>query len=104
MRITAKGKPSNRQPTDAGGERIAEWRNRIDQLDEKLVQLLAERMYIVESVHACKRRYQLPLYSPEREQQVLAHVKQSAGIHGLDTNLVESVFLVIARWFASPDD
>lgn len=83
---------------------IAEWRNRIDRLDEKLVQLMAERMYIVESVHACKRRYQLPLYSPEREQQALAHVKQSAGAHGLDTNLVESVFLVIARWFASPDD
>jgi chorismate mutase len=103
MTMTAKGKPSNRKPSAAGDGHLAEWRCHIDQLDEKLVHLLAERMYIVESVHAYKRRHQLPLYSPGREQQVLAHVKQTANAHGLDTDLAESVFLVIARWLASPD-
>ena len=46
-------------------------RTRIDQLDREIARLLTERMEITNEVAAYKKANNLPIYHPEREQQVI---------------------------------
>ena len=58
---------------------ISDWRKRIDELDRKLVELLNERSRCAAEIGRLKRRDGLPLYSPEREQEVLEQVERMNG-------------------------
>lgn len=49
-------------------------RTRIDQLDREIARLLTERMEITNEVAAYKKANNLPIYHPEREQQVIDKV------------------------------
>ncbi len=53
---------------------LARYRDRIDQLDRKLVELLNERTAIVEEIGRTKREAALPIYEPKREMQVFANI------------------------------
>jgi chorismate mutase-like protein len=54
---------------------ISDWRKRIDELDEKLVELLNERSRCAAEVGHLKRQANRPIYQPEREQEILEHVQ-----------------------------
>lgn len=54
---------------------IADWRSKIDQLDEELVRLLNERASCAIAIGDLKRRDAAPIYEPKREQQVYEHVR-----------------------------
>jgi chorismate mutase-like protein len=56
---------------------IEEWRRRIDEIDRKLVELLNERSRCAMEIGRLKRAAQLPLYQPEREQEILANVARA---------------------------
>ncbi len=53
------------------------WREKIDALDERLVELLNERCRCALEIGKLKRVQQIALYQPDREAQVLRHVLQS---------------------------
>jgi len=55
---------------------INDWRKRIDELDEKLVELLNERCRCAADVGHLKHRAGQPVYQPEREQEVLERVQR----------------------------
>ena len=55
---------------------IADWRNKIDGLDEQIVALLSERAKAATEIGAIKQQTNANIYEPEREQAVYAHVKQ----------------------------
>jgi chorismate mutase len=57
---------------------IDELRRRIDQLDEKLVELLTERANCALQIGKLKHDLGLEVYQPDREAQVLHHVQ----LHG----------------------
>jgi chorismate mutase len=59
---------------------IDELRERIDQLDEKLVELLTERANCALRIGQLKHDLGLEVYQPDREAQVLHHV-QAHGRH-----------------------
>ena len=59
---------------------IDELRQRIDQLDERLVELLTERANCALQIGKLKHDLGLEVYQPDREAQVLHHV-QSHGKH-----------------------
>jgi len=60
---------------DGSGERaLDEWRHRIDTIDEQLMRLLNSRSACAVEVGRIKRALGLPIYSPEREAQVLERV------------------------------
>ena len=46
----------------------------IDDVDRRIVALLNERTRVVEEIGRVKRRAQLPIYEPKREDQVFANV------------------------------
>jgi chorismate mutase len=53
---------------------IEDWRNEIDRIDEQLVRLLNERSKCAIELGRIKRERGLPIYSPGRESDVIAHV------------------------------
>ena len=54
---------------------IADWRNKIDELDQKLVKLLSERARAAVAIGKLKRDTSMPIYEPDRERIVFENVK-----------------------------
>jgi chorismate mutase len=60
---------------------IEELRQQIDQLDERLVELLSQRAHCALEIGKLKHTLGVDVYQPERESQVLHHVRS----HGAQT-------------------
>jgi chorismate mutase-like protein len=56
---------------------IADWRKRIDALDEQIVKLLNERAACAVAIGEVKRKTGAAIYEPQREQQVIAHARKA---------------------------
>jgi chorismate mutase len=55
---------------------IDDWRRRIDEIDRKLVELLNERARCAIEIGHLKRAAGLPVYQPQREQEILANAEK----------------------------
>ncbi len=71
---------------------LASLRTRLDDLDRRLIDALAERQRVVTEVAALKADPALPLRDVERERELLARVSALAGEQGLDSYFVESIY------------
>jgi chorismate mutase len=58
---------------------IADWRKRIDELDEQITALLNQRAAAAVAIGKIKREQTAPIYEPKREQQVYEHVRSVNG-------------------------
>jgi chorismate mutase len=56
---------------------IADWRKKIDELDEQIVNLLNERAACAIAIGEIKRKDGAAIYEPQREQQVIAHARNA---------------------------
>jgi len=56
---------------------LSDWRRRIDDLDQKLVELLNERSRCALEIGKLKQQQNLPLYQPEREKEVLENAERN---------------------------
>jgi chorismate mutase-like protein len=56
---------------------IEHWRNKIDELDRKLVELLSERAKAAVAIGRLKRNTSMPVYEPDRERIVFANVQNA---------------------------
>ncbi|HEV8660002.1 MAG TPA: chorismate mutase [Thermoanaerobaculia bacterium] len=61
---------------DAAARELARLRENIDKVDEVLVRLLNQRTKYAIEIGRIKGVLDLPLYSPEREKQVLTNIEQ----------------------------
>lgn len=55
-------------------ETLDDWRQRIDEIDEQILQLLTERAKLARQIAFIKQQNDLPLYLPEREGAILARL------------------------------
>jgi chorismate mutase len=55
---------------------IADWRKKIDDIDQKLVEILNQRAQAAQEIGRLKRQSDLPVYEPDRERIVLEQVQQ----------------------------
>jgi chorismate mutase len=55
---------------------IADWRNKIDGIDEQIVALISKRAEAAKAIGELKKQASLPIYEPQREQHVFEHVKK----------------------------
>ncbi len=55
---------------------ISDWRKRIDELDEQIVHLLAQRAAAAVEIGKLKQSSSAPIYEPQREKEVIEHVRQ----------------------------
>jgi|SRR5690554_490036 len=70
---------------------IAGWRNKIDELDRQLVQLLNERTRCAIEIGKIKRKLNLEIYDPKREEEVIRNV-QAAGNGPLTNDAIKRLF------------
>jgi chorismate mutase len=56
---------------------ISHWRNRIDEIDRQLAELLSERSRCVIEIGKIKRQQQLPVYDPEREKEIFERITRN---------------------------
>jgi chorismate mutase-like protein len=56
---------------------ISAWREKIDELDRRLVELLNQRAEAAREIGRLKRNTGMPIYEPNRERAVLANVRQA---------------------------
>jgi chorismate mutase len=59
---------------EEGLKALAGFRDRIDDLDRRILDLLSERTRIVEEIGRVKRHLSLPIYEPRREDEVFENV------------------------------
>ncbi len=76
---------------------LAELRQRIDELDHQLIELLARRQQVVTEVVSYKREHQLPVCHPAREADLLDDRRRRARAAGLDPDCIEEIFRNIMR-------
>ena len=74
---------------------LREHRARIDELDEQLICLLAERFEITKTVGELKAKTGLPVADPEREKEQIARLHEIARNEGMDPVFGEKVFRLI---------
>lgn len=75
---------------------VNDWRNDIDRIDSEILRLLSRRAQIAIEVGCLKRAHGAPLYSPERENQVLARViEENSG--PLAVHSIQQIFRLIVR-------
>lgn len=55
---------------------ISDWRNKIDELDEQIVQLLSQRAAAAVEIGKLKAKVHGPIYEPQRESAVFEHVRK----------------------------
>jgi chorismate mutase len=73
---SSSGKPSVAIPPAEAQRELERLRAVVDHVDEALVRLLNERAKCAIEIGQVKAILQLPLYSPEREKDVLANVER----------------------------
>lgn len=70
-------------------------RNRIDEIDEKLLDLLSERRKIVHEVIDKKIENRLPIFAPKREDEKTRKFRKMAADHDLDPDWAEDFLRMI---------
>jgi|SRR5579864_4413855 len=55
---------------------IADWRKKIDEIDQKLVDILNQRAHAAQEIGRLKRQTDMPIYEPDRERIVLEQVQE----------------------------
>ena len=58
---------------------LSQYRQKIDAIDNALVELFCQRMAVSASIAAYKKAKNLPIYVPAREQEKLADIASKAG-------------------------
>ena len=70
-------------------------RQRIDALDDRIIELIAERARIARAVAACKRRHGIAVRLPDRIQAVMERCAAVGAERGLDPNYARQLWSVI---------
>ena len=78
-------------------DKLNQYREQIDAIDQSLVELLARRAKLTRQVGEYKREQGLPIYLPEREAELLAKRGAEAEAHGISSELVEDLLRRIMR-------
>ncbi|HUG80655.1 MAG TPA: chorismate mutase [Bryobacterales bacterium] len=73
---------------------VSDWRARIDEIDWRLLELLNERVRCVLKLSPLKLRAAIPVYSPEREREVIGKL-QERNQGPLDDEAVRRIFTLI---------
>ncbi len=76
---------------------IAGLRQKIDDIDSKILSLLAERQAQVKKVVELKKKHGVPVYHPAREEDLISMLRMQAQKAGLDPDFMEELYRIILR-------
>ncbi|MFC6963524.1 chorismate mutase [Halocatena marina] len=84
---------TNRRSTE--GMNLAELREEIESIDREIVELIAQRTYVAETIATVKREKELPTTDETQEERVMARAGENAACFDVDANLVKAVFRLL---------
>lgn len=70
---------------------LNELRDQIDAVDKQILDLLAQRLALVEKIGEVNSKHGLPIYAPDREAAMLASRRQEAEKKGVPPQLIEDI-------------
>jgi len=70
-------------------------REEIESIDREIVELIAQRTYVAESVARVKREHDIPTTDESQEEAVMERAGENAERFGVDSNLVKAVFRLL---------
>ncbi|PSQ10937.1 chorismate mutase [Halobacteriales archaeon QS_5_70_15] len=82
---------------EAGVEEMSldELRDEIRTIDREIVELIAQRTYVAETIAAVKREQGLPTTDEQQEQAVMDRAGENARQFDVDDNLVKAIFRLL---------
>jgi len=82
--------------TEDGAEAsLEELREEIESIDREIVELIARRTYVADSIAAVKADHDLPTTDEGQEEQVMERAGRNAEHFDVDSNLVKAVFRLL---------
>ncbi len=85
----------NPPPSDPHPGILDDLRRKIDHVDDKIVDLLAERFKLISELSTVKKGNGLSPFQVERENAILKRVVERGGQNGLNRLLLQALFLQI---------
>lgn len=76
---------------------LAPLREKIDLVDQQLIELLAQRLALVAEVGKVKSEHGIPVYAPERETAMISARREEAEKQGVPADLIEDVLRRVMR-------
>lgn len=73
-------------------ERIRSLRKEIDDIDERILHFLEERIEVCKTIGATKREHEIPIRDPQREEEQYRHIMKRASELGLAPHEVKAVY------------
>ena len=80
-----------RQHDATGPSDLQRMREQLDVVDTQILKLLSQRMKISKDIGIIKRRHNMPIFQPQRWQQVLERQMENAKTMGLDEEFVKEL-------------
>ncbi|RRJ33602.1 chorismate mutase [Halocatena pleomorpha] len=74
---------------------LEQLRDEIETIDQEIVELIAQRTYVAESIASVKRERGLPTTDESQEQQVMERAGENAARFDVDANLVKAIFRLL---------
>ncbi len=84
--------PAGSRPDDMD---LTELREEIRSIDEQLVELIARRTYVADTIAAVKEEQDLPTTDEQQEQRVMDRAGENAEQFDVDANLVKAIFRLL---------
>ena len=81
---------------------LYEIRHKIDNIDNEIIALLAERSELVSTAGKLKKNEQA-VRDPDRVERVIRKVKEKASLNGLDPDIAGKVYRVITDCFINKE-
>ncbi len=79
-------------------QKLANLRNQIDQVDENLLNIIAERINIVKQIGKLKHQYNVPHIDKDRWQQVINRMRTKTIHKNLDVNIIEQIYNILHEY------
>ena len=74
---------------------LAELRDEIETIDREIVELIARRTYVAETVAQVKADREMPTTDEKQEEQVMERAGENAEQFDVDANLVKAIFRLL---------
>jgi chorismate mutase len=86
---------ANNDPDDGRTDDLEQLRAEIRDIDRELVELIARRTYVADSIARVKADQGLPTTDDSQEQRVMERAGENAERFDVDANLVKAIFRLL---------
>ena len=76
-------------------KKLAEIRKKIDEIDNNILKLIAERNSLAKDIANIKNQLGIPINDPEREKYIYDRIRKLCKEHNVDENIGVKIFQIL---------